>query len=192
MIVFLAEEPSMVRFLRGLLPRLIPGWIEGQDFLLIRHHGKQDLEKSLPIKLRGWNTEASFLVLRDNDGADCRALKARLVSLCQGTGKANYLVRLVMQELESWYLGDLAAVAKAFDLPHLVKKTNVAKFRDPDILGNPAQELERLVVDFQKNDAAERLGPLIEPGRNTSLSFKIFCEGVLRLYSQEHNDEALA
>lgn len=192
MMVFLLEEPSMARFLRGFLPRFISEWKEDQDFILIHHAGKQDLEKSLPRKLRGWNTEASFIVLRDNDGADCRTIKSRLLNICKSSGRSNYLVRLVMQELESWYLGDLTAVAQAYNQPKLAEKAGKEKFRDPDALGNPSQEMGRLVKSFQKNDGAERLSTLVDHQRNTSTSFRIFCEGILRLHSQEPQNEAMA
>ena len=49
-LVFLLEERSMQAALEGILPRLIPG----VEFLCIPHEGKQDLEKSIPRKLRGW------------------------------------------------------------------------------------------------------------------------------------------
>ena len=47
-IIFLLEEYSMKVLLDGLLPRLVPGL----QFLCVPHEGKQDLEKSVPRKLR--------------------------------------------------------------------------------------------------------------------------------------------
>ena len=47
-VVFLLEEYSMKVLLDGLLPRLFPGLL----FLCVPHEGKQDLEKSVPKKLR--------------------------------------------------------------------------------------------------------------------------------------------
>ena len=49
-LVFLVEEYSMKVLLEGLLPRLFPNL----SFLCIPHEGKQDLEKSVPKKLRAW------------------------------------------------------------------------------------------------------------------------------------------
>ena len=74
-IVFLLEEYSMKVLLDGLLPRLVPGL----QFLCVPHEGKQDLEKSVPRKLRGLARKPGvrFVVLRDKDGGDCRALKRR-------------------------------------------------------------------------------------------------------------------
>jgi len=71
-LVFMLEEPSMKTLLEELTPRLFPAL----DFLCITHEGKCDLEKSIPRKLRAWAVPGDrFVVLRDNDGGDCLALK---------------------------------------------------------------------------------------------------------------------
>lgn len=115
--------------LEGLLPRLHPGL----EFLCVPHEGKQDLEKSIPRKLRAWNVAGDrFVVVRDNDGEDCRALKGRLSGLCSTAGHAETLVRLACQELEAWYLGDLHALADAFGCPHVATLAGKAKYRNPD------------------------------------------------------------
>jgi hypothetical protein len=82
--VFLLEEPSMKVLLEALLPRLYPGL----SFQCVPHEGKQDLDKSIPRKLRAWNEPGvRFCVIRDNDGADCLALKRRLAALCAEAGR---------------------------------------------------------------------------------------------------------
>lgn len=48
-VIFLLEEPSMKAMLAEYLPRLVPGWIQGQHFLLLPHQGKSDLDKSIPV-----------------------------------------------------------------------------------------------------------------------------------------------
>ena len=68
-LVFLVEEPSMADLLDGLLPRLFPAL----RFQCVPHDGKQDLEKSIPRKLRAWREPGvRFVVTRDQDSADCR------------------------------------------------------------------------------------------------------------------------
>ena len=90
-VVFLLEERSMRILLEGLLPRLLPGL----QFVCIPHEGKQDLEKSIPRKLRAWNEPgARFVVVRDNDIGDCRVLKKRLTTLCTLAGRWDTLVRI--------------------------------------------------------------------------------------------------
>ena len=97
-VVFLLEEPSMKTLLDGLLPRLVPCL----DFLCVSHEGRQDLERSVPRKLRAWRTPGvRFVVLRDNDGGDCRVLKRRLSDLCLQGRRPDTLVRIACQELEA-------------------------------------------------------------------------------------------
>ena len=115
-VIFLLEEPSMKILLDGLLPRLLPGWIEGQHFQCVKHEGKSDLDRSIPRKLSAWRIPGDrFVIVRDNDSADCIKMKARLQALCELNGRPETLVRLVCQELESWYVGDLQALALAFE-----------------------------------------------------------------------------
>jgi len=184
MMVFLLEEASMGDFLRGYLPQLVPEWAEGIDFRLVIHEGKQDLEKSIPRKLRGWHGSAQFVIVRDNDGADCLAVKRRLVELCQNTGKHSFLVRIVCQELESWYLGDLKAVSQGYAKPSLAARDNRSTYRNPDGVGNAAQEVRRLVPEFQKCDGARRIAPHLNHRSNRSRSFRVLCEGILRMKAE--------
>ncbi len=74
-------------------------------------------------------------------------LKQRLKDLCQQAGKPDALIRIVCHELESWFLGDLAAVENAFNIKGLAKQQNHKKFRDPDRLANASEELGKLVKD---------------------------------------------
>ena len=108
--------------LYGLLPRLYPDL----TFLCLVHEGKSDLEKSIPRKLRAWREPGvRFVVLRDNDGDDCMHLKQKLARICQESGRADTLVRIVCQELEAWYLGEPDALADAFEIERL--RGSVAK-----------------------------------------------------------------
>ncbi len=180
-VIFLLEEPSMKTFLLEYLPRLVPGWKHEQDFLLIPHEGKSDLDKSLANKLRNWREPgARFMIVRDNDGADCRAMKARLHERCDGLDR-KVLVRLICQELESWYLGDVEALERAY--PHYGKaaKALTQRFPDPDACQKPSRELERALPDFQKQDAARRLGRGLRYQDNRSVSLRVFSQGVERL-----------
>ena len=100
--------------LRKLLPSLFPDFREYEHWLIIYHQGKSDLERSYPRKMREWREPGvRFIILRDNDGADCVVLKQKLVSLVPANSP-EYLVRIVCQELEGWLLGDMDAVAAAY------------------------------------------------------------------------------
>ena len=107
-VIFLLEEPSMKILLDGLLPRLFFGWVEGQHLQCIPHEGKSDLDRSIPRKLRAWRIPGDrFVIVRDNDNADCISLKARFQALCIANSRPETLIRLVCQELESWKAGKL-------------------------------------------------------------------------------------
>ena len=99
-LVLFVEEPSAREMLNGLLPRMLPS---DMKFRCIVFEGKQDLEKRLPRKLKGWQApETAFVVLRDKDNSDCVRIKERLVQICHDAGRADTLVRIACYELESW------------------------------------------------------------------------------------------
>lgn len=176
-IVFLLEEYSMKVLLEGLLPRLFPDL----PFLCVPHEGKQDLEKSVPRKLRAWREPGvRFCVIRDNDGGDCRVLKQTLVRLCEQGGSKDTLVRIACQELEAWYLGAPDALAEVFGHDTLRGIAARARFRDPDAVAQPATALAQLVPEFQKVSGARRLSRVL-PRENGSRSFQVLMAGLDRL-----------
>ncbi len=184
-VIFLLEEPSMKALLDGLLPRLLPGWVDGQHFQCLQHEGKSDLDRSIPRKLNAWRIPGDrFVIVRDNDGAHCVNLKARFQALCVANGRPDTLVRLVCQELESWYLGDLQALAQAFagakvDTPALRKR-----FREPDVWQKPSVEVSRLVPSFQKGSGARAMAACLRETGNRSRSFQVFVQGVRRVAAE--------
>jgi hypothetical protein len=182
-LVFLLEEPSMKHLLAGLLPRLMPGWVEGEHFLCVPHEGKSDLDRSVPRKLAAWQVPGDrFVVLRDNDAAACEEVKARLVKLCADSGRPDTLVRLACQELEAWYLGDLEALAAAYDEPKLCGPAMRKRFVDPDAWQKPSVEVQRVLPQFQKGQGARRMGIALRGAdESRSRSFQVFVAGVRRL-----------
>jgi hypothetical protein len=183
-IIFLLEEPSMKTFLDDFLPRAFPEFNKDEHFICVPHEGKTDLEGSFPRKLRAWREpNARFVVMRDNDGAPCIDLKARYSKMCADSGRPESLVRLVCQELESWYLGDLQAIATAFGT-HVDTDPLRKKFADPDHFNNACQELKRLVPAYQKMAGARTLAPHLDASRNRSRSFQTFVSGVERVIEE--------
>lgn len=177
-VVFLLEEYSMKVLLDGLLPRLFPSL----QFLCVPHEGKQDLEKSVPRKLRSWREPGvRFVVVRDNDGGDCRKLRSRLAELCRDGMREDTLVRIACQELEAWYFGDPDSLADAFDDPALCSIAQKARFRDPDVVQGPAAALSELAPAFQKVSGARAMALRLTAERNSSRSFQAFVRGVRRL-----------
>jgi hypothetical protein len=178
-IVFLLEEPSMRALLDDWLPRLFPGWVNGQHFQCVPHEGKSDLDRSIPRKLAAWRIPGDrFVIVRDNDNANCVDLKARLRVLCVNNGRPETLVRLVCQELESWYLGDLAALAAAFSRPRVDTEAHRKRLLHPDDWQKPSAEVKRLVPDFQKNSGARAMAQHLRPESNRSKSLRAFVAGV--------------
>jgi len=180
-VIFFLEEYSMKILLEGLLPRLLPDL----SFLCLSHEGKQDLEKSVPRKLRAWNEPgARFVVIRDNDGGDCLALKDKLTQLCLEGRPDNVLVRIACQELEAWYIGEPDALADAYGDESLRDIGHKARFRDSDTVQQPSAALRGLVAEFQKNSGARLMAGFLSRDRNRSASFQALLAGVDRLYAE--------
>ncbi|MDO9106071.1 MAG: DUF4276 family protein [Methylovulum sp.] len=175
-LVFLLEEESMKALLDVLLPQILPTDI---SFLCIPHEGKQDLEKSIPRKLRAWKKpNTAFVIVRDKDAADCIEVKRRLANLCEQAGRGDSLVRIACHELESWFLGDLAAVEQAFGIKKLAAQQQKSKYKDPDKLPYASEELEKLVKGYRKTSGAKKIAVHMAIHQNYSHSFNCFINGV--------------
>jgi hypothetical protein len=187
LVIFL-EEPSAKEMLAGLLPRILPQeiWVTYVVF-----EGKSDLEKQLERRLKGWLAPCtSFLVLRDQDAAPCRQVKERLMTICKKSGRRDVLVRIACRELESFYFGDLAAVADALNLPGLLRHNNTGKYRIPDEIERPSDELWRITSgNYQKLAGSRAIGRFLHPERNTSSSFLHLVSGIQRLASLQGQDD---
>lgn len=180
-IVFMAEEESMAILLREFLPLAIPDFRENEHWLVLPHQGKSHLEASYPRKMRAWREPgARFVILRDNDGSDCRALKHTLVSKVP-PGSPDFLVRIVCQELESWFLGDLNAVATAYPAASRHGSFKSLAKKDPDVLTNASQLLHELTGTAAKRVRAGVIGKHMNPATNRSQSLAAFLSGVSRL-----------
>jgi len=175
-LVFLLEEPSMKYLLDELLPKILP---KGVLFQTIPHNGKRALERSIPRKLRGWNEpgDVRFVILHDQDTKDCRELKKYLLALCEGTGR-RVLVRIACQEMESWYFGDMQALALAYGNPKLSRISAQKKYCVPDEIPTPKEELYRLIPEHHQIEGAKRVAPHMDIDQNTSESFRQFVSGV--------------
>ena len=161
--------------LNDLIPRLFPNL----PFLCVSHEGKQDLEKSIPRKLRAWREPGvTFAIVRDQDEGDCRRLKESLYSLCQQGNREDSLIRIACKELEAWYLGAPEALAEAFGRESVRGLGRRAKFRNPDSVSRPSEELRRLVPGFQKVTGARRMAQHLTRTGNRSRSYQVFLDGI--------------
>lgn len=179
-LVFFLEELSAQVMLEAYLPKILP---DGYQTQFIVFDGKSDLEKRLIPKLRGWNKpDCRFIVLRDQDSADCKMIKETLRTKCIESNHPEALIRIACRELESWYLGDLSAVEHGLGIHGLIKHQRERKFRDPDILGTPSRELFFLTNEaYQKVSGSRKIGIYLDPKNNFSKSFQVFTEGILNI-----------
>ena len=168
----------MKEFLDRLLPRLFPSL----DFLCIPHEGKHELDAVLTRRLQSWRTPGDrFVVVRDNDSTDCVALKGDLRGRCTAAGREDTLIRIVCQEMEAWYLGDLSALAAAYGDERLLQVGRSSRFRDPDARPKPSDDVKRLAPRFEKVEGARRMAEHMSRYGNRSRSFQVFLNGVERL-----------
>lgn len=177
-LVFLLEEPSAREMLEGVLPSVIPVDIQVRYIVF---QGKQDLEKQMVKKLRGWKTPNTFFVImRDQDNGNCMEIKEDLVQKCREAHQENTLVRIACTELETFSLGDLQAVERGLDIPHLSRKQHDRKFRNPDLLNKPSDDLRYITKDkYQKISGSRAIGPYLRTdGSNLSCSFNVLIRGI--------------
>lgn len=194
------EEPSMKEALDNLLLSLLP--LYRVDIRIIDHGSKKALLANVPDRLRGYAKWADpalrVIVLVDRDEDDCRALKANLegAALVAGLttktapgrlGEFQVVNRIVIEELEAWFLGDIEALADSYPgvPPTLARK---AAFRDPDaIRGGTWEALSRVLKAaghyggsdrLPKIEVARRVSSKMVPSRNRSHSFKVFVAGL--------------
>ena len=187
-LIFLLEEESMKLVLETILPKLIPSY---KSICYITHQGKQDLVRSIPRKIKvfqRFNKHTKFIIVHDQDSHNCLDLKDKLIKLCDQCNPQNVLIRIICRELESWFLGDLIAVEKAFELtPNtLAKYQNKQKFRNPDRLNSAKQELTKLFKKGFNEDYcpalhSRKIAPYLSLSQNRSHSFQIFIRGVKEL-----------
>lgn len=185
----LVEEPSVAEVLQVILPKVLPkGWALGENCFVRRHEGKQDLQLSIPRKMRAASKKditTGFIVLQDQDCNDCRALKAHLVQLCKnaqvGNREVPFKVRIICHELEAWYLGDMDAIEKVFPRFHAANYRGKKKFRQPDECANPKQELKKIVGDYPQIATAREIAPHLDIYGNISPSFRCFITGLRQM-----------
>jgi hypothetical protein len=181
-LVCFLEEPSAKEMLEGVLPQLLPNDIE---HICIVFEGKQDLEAQLVRRLRGWlKPDTYFLIMRDQDSSDCTNVKKHLSDLCQKAGRPETLIRIACHELESFYFGDLDAVERGLCISNIAGHRRKAKYRDPDSIINPSDELEKLTNgQYQHVMGSRSIAPHLSLDNNTSHSFNVLISGIKRLCS---------
>lgn len=196
-IEFLVEEPSAEEALRHVLPKLLRGRARWK---LINLGSKYKLLKALPSRLAAYRDRIArgellrVVVLVDRDTDDCVALKRQLEEMASVAGLAtktppdveglfHVVNRIAVEELESWFIGDAAALRLAFSsLPTVDVGKGI--FRNPDN-GGSWEALHRFLKkhgiyknSYPKIDAARRIAANLDLQANRSRSFQVFVQGV--------------
>lgn len=156
---------------------------------VITHQGKDDLlkaiTKTVPSLSRIPNT--SILVLHDQDQNDCRILKAKIVHLMEQHCQCHYKIRIVCQELEAWYFGDIEAIKLCYEVINQQQLTSRTKRKNVDEIVNPSHELLKYIREYHKLKTlpkvqmAKRVAVHLNVDRNTSTSFKMTTNAILEL-----------
>ncbi|HBK55229.1 MAG TPA: hypothetical protein DDZ76_02920 [Xanthomonadales bacterium] len=193
----LVEEQSAEEALRHLLPKLLKNRARAK---VINLGSKYRLLKVLPERLAAYGHRIAsgeplrVVVLVDRDDDDCEQLKAELERMAVAAGLSTksapaadgqfvVLNRIVIEELESWFIGDPSALRKAFtSLPKI--EQNAGIFRNPDN-GGSWEALHRFLKkhgiyksSFPKIDAPRRIAPHMNVEQNRSRSFRVFVDGM--------------
>lgn len=190
------EEPSAAAALRELVPKIRADL----TFNIYEFQGCPDLLGKLPERLRGYRTwlpaDWRIIVLIDRDRKDCLALKRQLLDMAEQAGlrtqtrrhaPAQVLVRIAVEELESWFFGDIHALCAAFPgvSPTLAQREGL---RYPDAIRSTWERLEQVLQQaghfrggLQKIRCAREVAPHMDPENNRSHSFRVFRDGLRAL-----------
>ena len=146
------------------------------------HDGKLSLSRHRPESIGRHPRKVSKSHETGSIPLDCRAVKARLVEMCQAAGRPGALVRIFCRELEALYLANLRAVEDALGIPGLADRQREARFRAPDGIASPSRELAALTKGrYQKIGGSRAIGPLLDVDNTRSPSFRVLVAGLRRL-----------
>jgi len=106
------------------------------------------------------------------------------------SGQFRVVNRIVVEELEAWFVGDVAALRAAYPgVPETL--ASKVRFRDPDdVPGGTWEALQRVLVTaghyrgldrMPKIEVARRVATHMDPESNRSRSFQAFASGLLAL-----------
>jgi hypothetical protein len=139
------------------------------------------------------------VILIDEDREDCHKLKEQLENIAINAGfitktssqKRNdfqILNRIIIEELEAWFFGDIHAICQAYPRVSSNLATQ-AKYRHPDaITGGTWEALEKVLKragyhlgGLEKFRLARGISPYMNPRENKSPSFQIFYHSLLEI-----------
>lgn len=196
-IEFLIEESSAEIVLNEIIPRIIG---DETTFKIHDFRGKSNLIKNLPNRMKGYGNIIKhqeglrIVILIDKDKQNCQELKQILEEIAAQAGLTTpstsksfkVLNRIVVEELEAWFFGDVKALREAYPkVPESL--ANRRSYRIPDeIKGGTWEALERILSSagyyekgfMPKTEVARNIAPFMEPEINSSKSFQVFRDGL--------------
>ncbi len=194
LLLILVEEPSAQVALSVLVPKIV----SDTPFQIVPFQGKPDMLGRLPGYLKGYAKRMPWEDLRiavviDRDDDNCLALKQVLKDHAADAGlpPCAVLNRIVVDELEAWFFGDVPALRAAYPrVPRDLAKQE--KYRDPEeISGKASKALEHVLQAcgyhqprLAKKRAAADIAPHMDVESNRAKSFQVFRDGLRRLVSE--------
>ena len=154
----------------------------------------------LPRLLKGYGKTPGInavVVVLDTDKRNCTEFLAELKALENNCNPPpNTMFRLAVEEVEAWYLGDRQALAQAYPrakadvLDRYVQDSACDTWEllaDAVYKGGSAaiKKAGWPLPGKIKHEWAEKIGPLLDPDRNTSPSFGKFRDGIRRLVAAQ-------
>jgi hypothetical protein len=180
------EEPSAEKCFESFLPKVIS---ESERFKIFAHGGRENLiqalKKTLPSVSRIDN--AKILVTIDQDNHDCQSLKQKLEEIVKENCLCPYKIRIVCKELESWFLGDLDAISKAYPRLKSEKYRNKSEMKNVDEIKKPSEKLIKMITEaygrsfLSKNELSEKISTHLDLTKNTSISFNQTIQAIQHL-----------
>jgi len=194
---FLIEESSAEIVLNEIIPKIVG---DETTFKIHDFRGKSNLIKNLSDRMKGYasmikyQTDLRVVVLIDKDKQNCQELKQKLEEIVAQSGLTtpsssdNFQVlnRIVVEELEAWFFGDINALREAYPkVPESLTKRR--SYRIPDeIKGGTWEALERILSSagyyekgfMPKTEVARNIAPFMKPEINSSKSFQVFRDGL--------------
>jgi hypothetical protein len=199
----LVEGTSDVPVVRETLVRGL-GRVQGTDFQVFWHKGKgrlptnpmaapaprdETLLGQLAAKLRAFGRSdpgSPVLVVVDADQDNCLALKASLTAMLGGLPHRprEVIFRIAVEEVESWFIADTAAVQRAYPAVNLGVLMAIA----PDAVVGAWEQLadalglnSDLCTGADKEDWAKAISPHLELAHPPSPSFATFIRALEQL-----------
>lgn len=210
----LVEGQTELTTLSILLPKIIGEYNKPHTWKIHKHQGvgrlpddfnasprvqDRSLLHNFPSKLKAYSKsmtdkEMVILLLDLDEKEDCIAYKKQILSVLETCDKRpKLLVRFAIEELESWFLGDIEALRKSFSKPklHLLKNYQQDSvcgtwelLADIVHIGGYAQLKEygkrsRRILE-EKRIWATKIAPNMNVEKNASYSFNCFKDGLIR------------